>query len=269
MNNELIIGQRIDEILKLRNLKQKDLAEHLKVKDNTISYFCSGKRTPNTTQIIEIAKYLNVTTDYLLGLSPNSTTDMELIDVCNYTGLSESNVKFLNKLNELKKVNKKYMLNVEGDKNQYTEIEYIDIISELLSGLNEDRSIVVDISEAAMLNESTDFELLSKISNMISDNFPNVNNSDFKILSGYDYKKFYSQEIQLKVNSLISQTIHKLSPKESMSVIYNISKAITLTPKSRLSLEKMADIHIKCLLEQINDENKEDSDNAQHNPKNE
>lgn len=94
------IGQRINEALAIRDVKQKDLAKFLEVTDNTISYFVSGKRTPNTEQIIEIAKFLDVSADYLLGLSTNMTTDAELQAVCEYTGLSEENCLKLKKLKD-------------------------------------------------------------------------------------------------------------------------------------------------------------------------
>ncbi len=86
-----LIGKRINETLAIKDVKQKDLAKVIGVTDNTISYFVSGKRTPNTEQIIEIAKFLNVSADYLLGLSTNMTTDAELQAVCEFTRLSEEN----------------------------------------------------------------------------------------------------------------------------------------------------------------------------------
>lgn len=95
MNSENIIGKRINSALALRNIKQKDLAAHLNVTDNTISYFCSGKRTPNTLQIIQIADFLNVSADFLLGLSPNHTSDWDLKSVCEYTSLSQKAMEML------------------------------------------------------------------------------------------------------------------------------------------------------------------------------
>ena len=89
------IGFRINAALANQNKKQLDLAEHLHVQANTISYFCSGKRTPNTLQIIEIAKFLHVSADYLLGLSDAPTTDADLRAVCDYTGLSQEMVEII------------------------------------------------------------------------------------------------------------------------------------------------------------------------------
>jgi len=92
---ENIIGQRINTALAARDIKQKELAKQIGVKDNVVSYWCSGTRIPNTTQIVQIAKVLNVSTDYLFGLSDVATNDKDIKDVCEYTGLNEDSVKTL------------------------------------------------------------------------------------------------------------------------------------------------------------------------------
>ena len=89
------IGQRINEALAMRDKKQKELAQVLNVTDNTISYFCSGRRVPNIEQIIMISQYLNVSADYLLGIVDTATTNKDLRFVCEYTGLSETAIKTL------------------------------------------------------------------------------------------------------------------------------------------------------------------------------
>ncbi len=68
MNNNYneIIGQRINAALALSNIKQKELAKELGVKDNVVSYWCSGKRTPNTEQIIEIADLIKIYNLYVI-----------------------------------------------------------------------------------------------------------------------------------------------------------------------------------------------------------
>lgn len=94
MNNELskTIGMRINTLLGEQDKKQKDLAAYLGVTDNTISYFVSGKRKPNTEQLLEIARFFETTTDYLLDLSTVSTNDKDLQFICDYTGLSEKSI---------------------------------------------------------------------------------------------------------------------------------------------------------------------------------
>lgn len=90
-----VIGTRINTALALRNVKQKDLAKHLKVSDNTISYFVGGSRTPNMEQLIKISRFLNVSTDYLLGLTKTASADTKIKDICEYTGLDEQAVETL------------------------------------------------------------------------------------------------------------------------------------------------------------------------------
>ena len=65
----------------------------LGVTDNTVSYFYNGRLKPNIEQIIEIAKFFNVSTDYLLGLSDVPTTDKDLQYICDYTGLDKSRIE--------------------------------------------------------------------------------------------------------------------------------------------------------------------------------
>lgn len=94
MDNELskTIGKRINTLLAEQEKKQKELAAHLCVPDNTISYFVSGRRTPNTEQISKIADFFDVSADYLLGRTNAKTTDKDLRFICDYTGLSEKSV---------------------------------------------------------------------------------------------------------------------------------------------------------------------------------
>lgn len=109
MDNELskIIGQRINKLLVINNVKQKDLAEYLGVPDNTISYFCNGKRMPNTEQIKKIAQWecFNTSADYLLGITEVASADKEKeIDfISKYTGLSERAIEVLSIYNKSKR----------------------------------------------------------------------------------------------------------------------------------------------------------------------
>lgn len=74
------IGQRINSALASNNMKQKDLAKILGVTDNTISYYCNGTRTPKVDQLAPIAQALNVTTDYLLGLTNDPNVQTSAVD---------------------------------------------------------------------------------------------------------------------------------------------------------------------------------------------
>jgi|GEM_PF-1567801 len=95
-----IISERLKKLLMDKQVRQKDLAEYLGITSNTVSYFITGKRRPNLEQIVKIANFFSVSTDYLIGLSDVSTTDKDIKNACELTGLSENTVVFLSENNQ-------------------------------------------------------------------------------------------------------------------------------------------------------------------------
>ena len=89
------IGLKIEELLNNNEKKQKDLAKHLSISSNIVSYWCNGTRKPNINQIVQISEYFNVSTDYLIGLSNTPTTDKDIQFICDYTGLTKESVEKL------------------------------------------------------------------------------------------------------------------------------------------------------------------------------
>jgi DNA-binding XRE family transcriptional regulator len=51
---------RIDEVLKMKNMTQVDLARKIKRSKVTVNYWCSNKNLPSLTTLSTIAKVLNV-----------------------------------------------------------------------------------------------------------------------------------------------------------------------------------------------------------------
>ena len=67
------IGRRIRYALTSKNVTQAELAKAIGAFPCTISCYVSGTRTPNSKQIVNIARYLGVSADYLLGLNDADT----------------------------------------------------------------------------------------------------------------------------------------------------------------------------------------------------
>lgn len=61
--------ERLKELRKDKGISQYKLADELKVTRGNVSQFECGTREPNIQMICNIARYFNVTTDYLLGMS--------------------------------------------------------------------------------------------------------------------------------------------------------------------------------------------------------
>ena len=194
------IGCRINAALADRNKKQLELADYLHVQPNTISYFCSGKRTPNTMQIIEIAKFLNVSTDYLLGLSDVQTRDLETKELCQSLGLSEDAVWTL-------KQAKKRCLDFEG-----CRVNLIDTISDFLASTPA-LSMFFDMSVMQW-----NVIMQNKFDNQV--NFDNLTDDDWEKKMGdlQSYKDSIDLEIfraTKELQAIADEMIEKVSNEKS------------------------------------------------------
>lgn len=63
-----MIGDRIKELRKEKNLSQIQLASQIGVSQKAIDYWELGTNEPKSSYIIKLAKYFDVSADYLLGI---------------------------------------------------------------------------------------------------------------------------------------------------------------------------------------------------------
>lgn len=85
---------KLIEDKKTENKTQNQIADEIGISTGALSKYLNGNATPKADVLYLLAKYFNVTADYLLGLSDVPTTDKDLQFVCNYTGLSEDTIVF-------------------------------------------------------------------------------------------------------------------------------------------------------------------------------
>lgn len=89
------LGERIQYLLDEKQITQRELAEKLHVTPNTINGYIKNRRSPDCATIVQIAKHLETSSDYLLGnttcrsfpqmyISPD-----EYLLLNNYRGLNE------------------------------------------------------------------------------------------------------------------------------------------------------------------------------------
>ena len=71
-------GARAKNIITDRDIKQKTVAAALGITEGKISCYLNGKNEMPTHVVAGIARYLNVSTDYLLGLTDQPERPMEL-----------------------------------------------------------------------------------------------------------------------------------------------------------------------------------------------
>lgn len=211
------IGCRINQLLAEKDVKQKDLARKLGVTDNTVSYFVSGARKPNIEQIIKIAKYFNVSTDYILGVSNAKTADVDVKAVCEYTGLSAEAV------NNLPKYHERDIIILDTLIRNYFFEDFLKILSELYA-----KTILSDSLE----NLYTDH--ICKLFNISIDEYNNYYSKDNYFYSRI--KKVVAHKIGQK-NKEVMQIYNRIDIEYNN---YQIAKELEHLKKT--SLDRLYDL---------------------------
>ena len=63
----MIDVNRIRELRKREKMTQKELANHLKIADSTLSYWEMGKYEPDNESLINLSRFFQVPVDYIIG----------------------------------------------------------------------------------------------------------------------------------------------------------------------------------------------------------
>ena len=82
------IGRRIRELRHVRNLTQEELAQNLNITAQSVSKWENGIGMPDISQVVPIAHFFGVSTDYLFGIEGNVITDEVTLIIDNATAKS-------------------------------------------------------------------------------------------------------------------------------------------------------------------------------------
>jgi len=85
----LTFGEKIKDARKSKNLTQKQLAEKIGAKHNSVSDWENDKNRPDTATIELLCRFLNITPNYLLDASPGEYTPAEKSLIEKYRFISE------------------------------------------------------------------------------------------------------------------------------------------------------------------------------------
>lgn len=81
-------GLCLKKLRQSKNLTQLQLAKRLNISKSMISAYENDIRLPSYDVLIKISRIFNVSTDFLLGISPNRTI--------NVTGLTDKQIEIIN-----------------------------------------------------------------------------------------------------------------------------------------------------------------------------
>lgn len=90
-----IFPTRLRGLMEEQGKTQQDIAHHLSITRQAVSFYADGQSTPNWENIVKIAEFFSVSTDYLLGLTNIPTNNKAIREICEKTGLSEKAVNRL------------------------------------------------------------------------------------------------------------------------------------------------------------------------------
>lgn len=90
-----------DRLRELRgNHSQEEIAKAIGITPQSLGRYEKGERKPDIEVLKLIAKHFDVSADFLLGLSDNKTTDSDINNACNVTGLSEASINAIQIINK-------------------------------------------------------------------------------------------------------------------------------------------------------------------------
>lgn len=96
-----VFAKRLKSLFENSDKTHLKLAEYIEqetgesVTRQAVGQWCNGNTSPNTRTIRIIAKFFNVSTDYLFGLSDQPTNDKDLAAVAEYIGITSKTVEII------------------------------------------------------------------------------------------------------------------------------------------------------------------------------
>ena len=89
-------GDRLEELRKDKNIRQKELAKILGVDERTVSSYERNHIAPRVKNLIKISEYFNVTPDYFLGFTDEAIPCGNLVFIRLSSEYPEQMIKELN-----------------------------------------------------------------------------------------------------------------------------------------------------------------------------
>ena len=98
----LTIKDRITELREEKNISQLDLANSIGCGKTIVYYWETGQREPNSQMIVALAKFFNVSTDYILGLEDEIGAKTEkVVKKFSYEDFTPEEIEMIKGIREL------------------------------------------------------------------------------------------------------------------------------------------------------------------------
>jgi len=94
-----LLGERLKDLRDELNLGQKDMGKKINLSSSAYGYYEQGRNEPSLETLIKLAKFFDVSTDYLLGLS-HTRENPVYYSVSDTIFLSNAEMETLQKMKE-------------------------------------------------------------------------------------------------------------------------------------------------------------------------
>lgn len=180
-----IIRSRIEELRIKEGMSRRELSLAIGMNHSYISNFCTGLQdTMDILQAVRIAKYFGVSTDYLLGITDDSTSKEEEYVELDIRVLNEKIAEYNLKKDKLESI--KYA--VDQMEHMYSKRGYLKKISEYIRDYDEvDNTPIDKLNTHGSIKEvvKKHFATLKKTTNpKIKDVIPLFQSGEIKYVSG-------------------------------------------------------------------------------------
>lgn len=264
-------GNRIIKLREKNGKSQEEICTELGVTQQTLSRYEKGQRQASLDFVYKASKYFNVSADYILGLSRAAAPDNFVQEVVNRYGLTESALKTLEHLNAPLDFDEK-------EKNRIVEKQkYISDSIEngkipLIKSLTEEEKSKL----FSVFQLETNKQILSILNDILTVSTGREwETYGMQILNTiYNYCRGEYENVKIKRNDFAGTTYYEISADTQRNMELNILNNIltemrkVLTTEEDLPLYTTSEMIKLGLLPEDFDEfdEKEDTDNAQHNP---
>lgn len=106
---------RLRKLVSEGTLTQKEIADRVGVKPQSISQYLDGTVNPSYTVLIGMADLFRVSTDYLLGRTEIATADIKVANLAEETGLSSNAIELLKKNRKVRLMIARILESVDAD----------------------------------------------------------------------------------------------------------------------------------------------------------
>lgn len=208
-------GEKIKKLRKKTGKSQKQIANeitseyHIGITQQSLGRYENGERKPDIEILESLARYYNVSSDYLLGINPNPSIDPDVTNACNITGLNEDTVKHLNYISNsndelLQVIDLLLLQNKEAQKNEAKELNLLDLLWEYLFAEYEIPSISYnDILNNAIKTDILDGEYTDVFIYRVK------NNKHVRLCKADELKDILLSDIQFVLKNTNIQFINK------------------------------------------------------------